>query len=203
MLDQKFIACHDCDLLQLVPATNRWTEILCIRCDASLYQYKKNSLNRSISLLITAFVLFTVANVFPFIILHSQGQILESTLVSGSVALYKTGYPILSALVLLTTVIFPTINIIGMLYILLPIRMGFCPYRMRILYRFLRLAAPWGMLEVLLLGVLVASIKLHDLAIVIPGIALYSFILAIVVLTALETVLDPHLIWQHKIKYEK
>ncbi len=202
MLAKQIFACHNCDLLQTIPITNSRSTILCNRCGSSLYQKKINSLSRSLALILTASILFTVANTFPFLILHSQGQIIESTLLSGSIALYHTGYPFLSALILLTTVIFPAINIIGMLYILLPLKMGIQPFKMRILFRFIKIAAPWGMLEVLLLGVMVASVKLHDLAMVTPGIALYSFILVILTLTTLDTMLDPHLIWNHVNKHE-
>ncbi len=198
MQNQELIACHDCDLLQKIPRLQNGQKALCTRCRASLYQPKKNTLNRSLALTLTAIVLFIIANSFPFLSLNSQGQIIDSTLISGSVALYEAGSPILSALVLLTTFIFPLINLLGLLYILLIIKLNRTHWRMRTLFRLIRNTESWGMLEVLLLGALVAGVKLGDFALVIPGIALYSFALLILIIAALDSTLDPYLIWRER-----
>ncbi len=194
---QEIIACHDCDLLQTLPVLKLGETALCIRCRAKLYKLKRNTLNKSLALTFTAIVLFAIANLYPFLSLNSQGQIIETTLISGSMALYHSGNILLSTMVLLTTILFPLINLAGMLYILLPLKVGKTPWNMCKLFRFLKSADPWGMLEVLLLGVIVASVKLGDLAVVIPGIALYSFSILIVVLAALDSALDPQLIFRH------
>ncbi len=196
MHDQEIIACHDCDLLQKLPHLVAGESALCTRCGARLYKRKHNTLNRSLAFVLTATVLFVVANSFPFMSLNSQGNIVDSTLLSGALALFERGNVILSSLVVLTTFVFPLANLLGLLYILLLLKFRRTPWRMRSVFRFVRHAQPWGMLEVLLLGVLVASVKLADFAIVIPGLALYSFASLILILAALDSVLDPHLIWR-------
>ncbi|HHJ20174.1 MAG TPA: paraquat-inducible protein A [Gammaproteobacteria bacterium] len=189
------IACHDCDLLQTLPALQEGESARCCRCDALLYQRKRDSLNRSLAFALTGLILFAVANFFPFLSLNAQGQIQDSTLISGSIALWQDDRPMLSILVALTTIVFPLLDLAGMLYILISLRIGWRPPRLRALYRLLQSTQPWGMLEVFMLAVLVAAVKLGDLASVIPGIAIYSFALLVFVLAALSASLDPHLIW--------
>ncbi|MCB1756656.1 MAG: paraquat-inducible protein A [Gammaproteobacteria bacterium] len=196
MHDQELVACHDCDLLQKLPRLNPGESAYCIRCKANLYKRKINPLNRSLALVLTACLLFVAANLFPLLSLNSQGHIIDSTLISGALVLFEQGDWLLSALVLLTVFVFPLINLSGLLYILLTLKLNRTPWKVRTLFRFIRHAEPWGMLEVLLLGVLVAGVKLGDLAIVIPGIALYSFALLILIMAALYSALDPHMIWR-------
>lgn len=198
MLEQELVACHDCDLLQRLPLLHTGEFARCTRCHATLYRRKKNPLNRSLALALTALILFIVANSFPFLSLSSQGQIIDSTLISGAIALFVGGNLFLSTLVLLTVFVFPLMNILGLLYILLRMKISPTPREIRPIYRMLRHAEPWGMLEVLLLAVLVAAVKLTDLATVIPGIAVYSFAGLIVILAALESTIDPHMIWRTK-----
>ena len=193
---QEVIACHDCDLLQKLPRLNDGESARCTRCGACLYTRRKNTLNRSLAMVLTAFSLFVIANVFPFLSLNSQGQVVDSTLLSGSVALFEEGSVILSSVVLLTTFVFPLAHLLGLTYILLLLKFRRQPWRMRSIFRFVRHAQPWAMLEVLLLAVLVSSVKLADFAIVIPGVALYSFVGLILILAAVDSVLDPHLVWR-------
>lgn len=168
----------------------------CPRCGMLVRRTVSHGLEKALALSSTGIILFFIANVFPFMSLNARGQIQESTLVSGSVELYKANQPLLAGLVLLTTIIFPLLDLVGMLYVLWPLRFGkVAPGAVR-LYRYLRTLRPWGMLEIFMLGVLVALVKLGDLATVVPGIALYSFALLIFVLAAASYVIDPAWVWE-------
>ena len=52
-------------------------------------------------------------------------------------------------------------------------------------------------MEVFMLGVLVSLVKLADMAEIVPGIALWSFALLIVVLAAATASLDAREVWRH------
>ena len=60
----------------------------------------------------------------------------------------------------------------------------------------LRLAHPWAMIEVFILGILVSLVKLSNLAEVLIGPALWCFGTLMLVLAALATQLDEHALWQ-------
>jgi len=56
----------------------------------------------------------------------------------------------------------------------LPLRLGYRPYRADFVFRMLHVAQSWGMTEVLILGLLVALVKLAHIASVVPDTALWS-----------------------------
>ena len=66
------------------------------------------------------------------------------------------------------------------------------------IYRAIDVVGPWAMLDVFLLAVLVALVKLGELATVLPGPGLLAFT-AMVVLTILaSSSFDPRLIWMDR-----
>jgi paraquat-inducible protein A len=54
---------------------------------------------------------------------------------------------------------------------------------------------PWAMMEVYMLSVLVAIVKLSELATIVPGIALYAFSALILVTAWSGATLDPRIVW--------
>ncbi len=82
-----------------------------------------------------------------------------------------------------------------MTYLLLPLRLGRAPPHFAFVFRMLQAVKPWGMVEVLMLGVLVSLVKLANLAGVVPGIALWSFAALMFVMAAVAAVFDPRDLW--------
>jgi paraquat-inducible protein A len=190
------IACHECDLLYHLPALPEGSVAKCSRCGAVLQRHKRDSLNRTLAWTIAGLILFVVANTFPFLALKSGGLIRETTLITGVVELYKQNMRSVAVLVFLTSILFPVIQLAGMLYLLLPLKVKRLPWwKPALVFRFIRSLQPWAMMEVFMIGILVSMVKLAKMAKVIPGIAIYSFALLIFVLAAAVASLDPHLVW--------
>lgn len=189
------MACHECDLLQHIPALPENGAAVCSRCGAALARSRRNSLERTLALTITGLVLFFVANTFPFLAFKIEAQIRETTLLTGIVTLYGQGLTEVAVVVMLTTVLFPFLQLLGMLYILLPLSVNRqAPMTMRV-FRWVRTLAPWSMMEVFLLGILVSYVKLAKMAKIVPGIAVFAFLALILVMAASATALDPHIVW--------
>jgi len=190
------IACHDCDLIQKIPSLPEKGTAKCIRCGAVLYQRKTDSLDRTIALTVAGLVLFIVANSFPFLAMKSGGLVRETTLVTGIHELYGQKMWEMATLVLLTCLIIPFVQMSCMIYLLVPIKLNrLAPYSARV-FRFVQHLAPWGMMEVFMLGILVSLVKLGKMATIVPGLAVYSFGLLIFILAASSAALDPHIIWE-------
>ena len=189
------VACPDCDLLNRLdgPAT---ATLLCARCGAVLRRHRPDSLDRTLALVVAAILLFTLANSFPFLAMKTGGLVQETTLITGIQELWHQGLRLLAALVLATCVLVPAAQLTGLVTILLPLRLGRRPPpgAARIL-RLVQAAAPWGMMEVFMLGILVALVKLGRMATIIPGVSVFSFAALIVVMAAALSTLDPVLVW--------
>ena len=189
------IACHECDLIHRVKPLPIKGVANCTRCGSVLYRHKPNSLERTLALSLAGLVLFVLANSFPFLALKMESQLHQTNLITGIKVLYTQGMQGLAVVVLLTTILAPLAQLLGMLYLLLPLRHDRVPLQFAPIFRLVRGLQPWSMMEVFMLGILVSVVKLAKMAQIVPGIAIFSFFGLIVVLTAATVSLDPHEIW--------
>lgn len=189
------IACHECDLLLRIPAQPGGGVARCGRCNALLHRNIPNSIERSLALTLAGLMLFVVANSFPFLAFKMQGLETETTLVTGVVDLYNQGMWEISLLVLLTTIVVPLLQLLALTYVLLPLYLNRVPWKLGAVFRFFHSLQPWAMMEVFMIGILVAVVKLLKMAQIVPGLALWSFALLIFVLAASSASLDPRLVW--------
>ena len=190
------VACHDCDLLSRLPAVPEGAAASCPRCGSLLRRRRRNSIERTLALTLAASVLFAVANAFPFLSFEMRGRVTETTLATGVFDLWEQGLPAIAALVGVTAVLAPFAQLALLLYVLMPVHLGRVPWQMSRMFRLLRRVQPWSMMEVFLVGILVAVTKLVDLAEVVPGLALWAFAALIVVLAGALSSLDPEAVWE-------
>ena len=195
MSSNRLIACHECDLLQRETVLAKGGTARCRRCGATLYRSMPASVDRALALTLAAMVLFAVANAFPIVGLSVNGDLVETTLFGAVSTLYRDGMWPIAGLVLATTLLMPLLDMVAVAYLLVPLRMGHIPRRPEIVLRLVHWVTPWGMIEVLILGMLVALVKLAHIASVVPGIAMWAFGAVMLMLAAAATAFDPHEIW--------
>ena len=123
------IACHECDLLYQLPALPEGSVAKCSRCGAVLHRHKRDSLDRTLSWTIAGLILFALANAYPFLALKSEGLVHETTLITGVEQLYKQDMRSVAVLVFLTSILFPFIQLVGTLYVLLPLKFNRLPWK--------------------------------------------------------------------------
>lgn len=191
----ELIACHACDRLHRRVSLPAGGSAACRNCGALLYRHLPDALNRSLALFLSALVLFLIANAFPFLALEFGGRIESNRLISGGIALYRMGMGELGLLVFLTSIGFPLIAMVGMLYLLIPARFGELPPATGLVWRVVNGLMPWSLLGVFLLGTLIAVVKLQDLANVIPGVALFAFAGSMIAFAAARASFDPEQLW--------
>jgi len=195
-----FMACHECDTLHRLPALLPGRTLRCRSCNAVLLNCPRGGLDRPIALYLAAAILFIFANVFPFLTLDIQGREETTTLIGASVGLYNAGMGELAVVVLITSFLTPLLLITSSLYVLLGVRSGQPLPGLRTTLSWISYLAPWGMLDVFMLGVLVSFVKLAGMASMHIGLSLYAFIGLILVSAAAAAAFEPHLLW-HKIGY--
>ena len=195
MSSNRLIACHECDLLQRETVLAKGATARCRRCGAMLYRSMPASVDRALALTLAAMVLFVVANAFPLVGLSVNGDLVETTLFGAVRTLYRDGMWPIAGLVFATTLLMPLLDMAAVAYLLVPLRMGHIPRRPEIVLRMVHWVTPWGMIEVLILGMLVALVKLAHIASVVPGIAMWAFGAVMLVLAAAAAAFDPHEIW--------
>lgn len=127
-------------------------------------------------LTVACLILFAIANLFPIVQIELRGAMSQTTLFGAVTALAAEGRALVALLVLATTIVFPLLQLSALLYLLVPTHNNRLPTGFDWLVRSIQSLRPWGMIEVFLLGVLVAIVKLASMAAVVPGIALWAFV---------------------------
>jgi paraquat-inducible protein A len=194
--EESLIACHDCDLLYRKRPLQEGERVCCRRCGALLYQHKRDSLERTLTLTLASLVMFILANVYPLLAFKLQGLVEVNEIISGVKELYVQGFWELALLVFCVSILAPLLKILSLLYVLLPLKFNRRPWQLGPVFRLVETLHPWAMTEVYMLGVFVAITKLSDLATIVPGTALYSFGVLIVLMAAADAALDPDIVWE-------
>jgi len=195
LADASLVACPDCDLLQRLPDLEPGGAARCPRCDVELWRRRDASRHRTLPLTLAAAVLYAIANTFPMLSLSAVGRHASTTVFGGAEQLWHDGREIVAGLVLFTAVIAPALQIGFMLAIQLGARRARVASWVGTLLRHQPITRTWSMLEVMMLGVLVALIKIAELATVIPGIALFALGALIFLLAAIQASFDPWEVW--------
>ena len=188
-------ACHACDLLQREATLPQGGVAHCWRCGAELYRSHPHSLERTSALTLSAIVLFVIANSFPIVGLQLDGQVIQTTLFNTVRALWDEEMKSVAALVFVTTIAMPALQLFAVAYLVLPLRLGRVPAHFGLVFRMLQTVRPWGMVEVFMLGVLVSLVKLAHLAGVVAGVALWSFAALMLVMAGITAVFDARGLW--------
>lgn len=189
-------ACPDCDALQRDVALAPGGTAACWRCGAVLYRSNTYGIERTLALTLAALAMFVLALSFPLVGLDLQGS-RNSTSLWGAVAtLWLQDVRLVALLVFATTMLMPALDLGAMLWLLLPLALSRRPPGARYVLRALLALRPWGMVEVFVLGVLVALVKLSHIASVLPGVALWSFGALIGLFAAAASSFDADRVWR-------
>lgn len=187
MAEAKLVICKYCDsVYRRTPLTAR--EIArCARCGAELYHYRRIDVNSMLALTVASLFAFAIANVFPIAILEAQGRSSEANLWQAIIASFSSGAAPIGALAAMTVFFFPLLQLCLFAYVLLPLQLARVPCGFVWVMHALRQMQPWAMVEVFMLGVLVAVVKLGDVATVTPLAGAWGFAGLTLLLTLLNS----------------
>jgi paraquat-inducible protein A len=188
------VLCEGCDAAYPQTHLQPHQVARCPRCGTELDRHTGDQSDRLLPLAIAGLLMFAVANLFPIVEMVLAGQHSETTLLGAVLVLTGEGMASVAVLVLATTMVFPLMQLLILIYVLVPLAGRRKPMGFAWLVRTLQSLQPWGMVEVFMLGVLVAIVKLSSSAEVIVGPALGAFVALTVLLTALLS-FQPRNLW--------
>lgn len=194
---QGLVVCEGCDAVYRRPALRPRELAHCPRCGTELARHPGLQQRRLLPLAVASLILFAIANFFPIVEIEVRGLHSQTTLAGAVLALAGEGMSMVALLVLATTLAFPLVQLCVLCYLLVPLTSragGLRPPGFAVLVGLLQALRPWGMVEVFLLGVLVAIVKLSGMAGVVAGPALWAFVGLTVLLTVVVS-FDPRGFW--------
>lgn len=170
----------------------------CARCGSIVAGRSSHSLGRTAAFSLAALVFYVPANIYPILRMEYYGAYSESTVWDGCVKLFQQGQWPVAAVVFAASILIPLFKLLGLFFLVITAKRKSARRRKERtrVYRIIEAVGPWAMLDVFLLSVLVALVKLEQLATVRPGPGLLAFA-AVVVLTILASAsFDPRAIWE-------
>ncbi len=190
------VACPACDLLQQVPPLPPGGKAHCPRCDETLASRSADPLDRPLALTVAAAIVFIIANTQSLMGLSAVGRQASTTIIGGAYEMWVQGQALTAMVVAFCVVIAPATYIAFMLTVLLAVRRPPAPRWIGELLRWADFMKPWSMSEVMMLGILVALVKIAELASVSPGIGMYAVGLLVLLLPAIMVNFDPAEVWR-------
>lgn len=190
------IACPDCDLLQNVPELPPGGKARCPRCACTVASRLAEPIDLPLALTVTAAIALVIANTAPLMSLSAVGRYASTTIIGGAQEMWLQGEAITAVIVAFCAVIAPAGYILFMLTVLLAARRPPAPAWIGELLRGAEFMQPWSMNEVMILGILVALIKIAELAKVEAGIGMYAVGALVVLFPAIMVTFDEDEIWQ-------
>lgn len=172
----------------------------CPRCHARLHLRFRHSIQRTWALLLAALILYVPANVYPITVLTYLGQTSGDTIMSGVIALAKSGMLPIALLVFAASIFIPFLKITGMMLILLSIhfRWKLSANNRLLLHRFISSIGHWSILDLFVISIMAALMNLGNLATFIAGPASTAFAAVVVLSVWAAESFDPRLIWDLK-----
>ena len=140
--------------------------------------------------------MWVAANITPFLTLRYQGASASTYLAGGVEVLWGQGFYLLASLVFVTGILAPLLDLAGIALLLAILRSTARPPGLNLGIRFLRVLGLWTMPGILLVGVLVAAVKMGEMASLQPGPGFVALIALVVLWTSVHASLDFEEVWE-------
>jgi paraquat-inducible protein A len=169
----------------------------CPRCSHTIWRMRRHPFELPIAWAMAALLFYIFALSAPFLEISAYGRFQLATLETGPWQLTTQGFEWVGLLVLAVTVIFPGVKLGIILFTLLGIKTRLVsPALLRPVFRWYKPIGPWAMIDVYLLGFLVAFTRLTAIASVHLDTAVYSLIGLMIALAATDAALDEEAVWR-------
>ncbi len=189
-------ACACCGLIQRIPRIGTREVARCARCDDVVAHARpKTAIARTAALALAALALYPISMLLPVLTISSMGRVSSSTIWGGVLTLMHEGQVIIALIVLVCSIVIPLLKLLGLLSICSGELLLHRHNRARA-YRLIELTGRWSMVDVLLVAVLVAFIKLGDLMDVHPGPGVLAFAGVVALSLLASASFDPSVIWE-------
>ena len=180
----RYQRCPQCDTLFSLPLVKSSQSAYCPRCDAKVFHGRDWSLTRLAAMAVAMLLLMPVAFSEPLVRVYLLGAGIDANLFQGIWQMTRQGDPLTAAIVMFCAVGAPATLVAGIIYLYFGNILGM---NLRPVLLMLEKLKEWVMLDIYLVGIAVACIKVREFAFIQPGLGLVAFI-ALVILSLLTLI---------------
>lgn len=190
-LRQGLRSCHCC--MAILPVDQKE----CGRCKTHGHARRKNSLQWTMALLVTSVLLYIPANLLPIMITQVLGNPIPSTIMAGVALLWSEGsYPV-ALVILIASIMVPTLKMITIGWLCWDANSNkeIDRERLHVIYEVVEFVGRWSMIDVFVIAVLAALVRMGQLMSIYPDIGALLFAGVVILTMFAATTFDPRLIW--------
>ena len=188
--------CHACGTLQRVPVPRSADRISCVACDSPMARPFGRDLTAALACASATLLLLIPANLMMFLTTSVAGVSRQSVLASSAVAMLDDGFPELAIVVALFVVVLPLLRFGLLTAVLGSLRLGLRPTWLGRAFRHASALQTWAMVDVFMLGVLVAYFRLATTLSVEVGAGALCFAAAAILTLLTRATLDRAAVWR-------
>jgi paraquat-inducible protein A len=196
--------CHECHLRVKLPSLTHKQAAVCPRCGLQLTVYHHHASQRIIALATTSLIFLLASLPFEFLSFSTSGRYTSIDILGGLWVLVEKDYALLALVQVLAILILPAFVLFSLLYLLVPLSLGFRPTKAEWVIKTLFNLLPWTMAEIFLIGVLVSLIKILSMADIGLGLSFYAYLFFTIFMTITLLYVDKYqlkLLLKVEIKY--
>ena len=189
------VACADCDLLHASVTLPARAGARCARCGSPLRLPARDAQQAWLAAALAASIAFAVANAEPLMRMAELGRHASQTLAGSALSMWSLGSETAAIVVLVCSIVAPAGYLAAMLVALLATRRAPVPRWSGTALRYAFAFQRWAMPEVVLLGTLVAYVKIGELAAASPGPGMVAIGALVLLMTWLNVSVDRATLW--------
>lgn len=175
-------------------------EPVCPRCSTKGYVRRRNSQQWTLALLVTSIMLYLPANILPIMVTDLLGSKMPSTILAGVILLWSEGsYPV-AAVIFLASIMVPTLKMIAIAWLCWDAK-GHGKRdseRMHLIYEVVEFVGRWSMIDVFVIAVLSALVRMGGLMSIYPAMGALMFALVVIMTMFSAMTFDPRLSWDRQ-----
>ncbi|BET96399.1 membrane integrity-associated transporter subunit PqiA [Xenorhabdus taiwanensis] len=169
----------------------------CPRCHTKGYARRRNSLQCTMALLITSAILYIPANVLPIMVTQALGQQINSTILEGIILLWGSGsYPV-AMVIFIASIMIPLLKMLAIGWLCWDAKShtSHDSEKMHFIYEMVEFVGRWSMIDVFVIAVLSALVRMGQLMSIYPALGAVLFALVVILTMFASIMFDPRLTW--------
>lgn len=169
----------------------------CPRCGVIAAPRRKHSLQWTLALLFTSLIIYIPANLLPIMVTETLGTPYPSNIMAGVILLWSDGsYPV-ALVIFIASIMVPSLKMlaIGWLCWNASGRGQRDSERMHLIYEIVEFVGRWSMIDVFVIAVLSALVRMGQLMNVYPATGALLFALVVILTMIAAMTFDPRLTW--------
>ncbi len=167
----------------------------CRSCGTILYANVADTMYRAIAFALTALILFGVVNIFPILDVTIAGVQSVLTIPQMIALLFENGFFVIGSILLVVLVVAPFIVLISFVLLGILAKLKLYKQLARKIILFLIISRSWAMVDIFVVSIFVALVKLFGYAQIHFGVAFYALILFVAVDLFFLKTIHPTELW--------